>query len=175
MNPLPHLPTKISGKLQPLKFPYPVKKPTFSLKLMHLNCTCGISIIEALSKFFVLLLRNQDESAVFYHYTPFKMYLRRTPNSEPEHIISELYTADAFWEGHEKIAKLSLCLPNDPPGHKPVENTVLALIIWLDSTHLSSFETHQCGPPIFILGISRNTLMEILVSIQPIILPTYPQ
>jgi len=100
----------------------------------------------------VLRTAVKDESAKLYHYTPFKMYWRRTPNSEPERVISELYTADAFWEEHEKIAKLPLCLPNDSPGPKPIENAVLALMIWSDSTHLSSFGDASMWPTYLYIG-----------------------
>jgi Plavaka transposase len=100
----------------------------------------------------VLRTAVKDESAKSYHYTPFKMYWKRTPNSEPERVISELYTADAFWEEHEKIAKLPLCLPNDPPGLKPVETAVLGLMIWSDSTHLSSFGNASMWPTYLYIG-----------------------
>ena len=100
----------------------------------------------------VLRTAVKEDSAKSYHYTPFKMYWKQTPHSEPQRVISKLYTADAFLEEHEKIAKKPLHLPNDLPDCKPVENAVLALMIWSDSTHLSSFGDASMWPVYLYIG-----------------------
>ena len=137
-------------KTSTIKIPLPCEKAKFrseadapKLRVRNIHHRSLVQVLRTAVK---------DESAKSYHYTPFKMYWRRTPNSEPERIISELYTADAFWEEHEKVAKLPLCLPNDPLGHKPIENAVLALMIWSDSTHLSNFGNASMWPTYLYIG-----------------------
>ena len=88
----------------------------------------------------------KDESAKSWHNTLYKMFWKPSTDSQPQRIISELYTADAFLEEHEKIAKLPLHLLTDPPGLKPVENAVFAIMLWSDSTHLANFGDASMWP-----------------------------
>ncbi|KAF8871103.1 hypothetical protein CPB84DRAFT_1692558 [Gymnopilus junonius] len=81
----------------------------------------------------------KDESAKSWQNIPFKMYWQQMPESTPQCIISELYTADKYLEEDMKIAKLPLVLLTDPPDLKPVENAVFAIMLWSDSTHLADF------------------------------------
>lgn len=94
----------------------------------------------------VIRTAARDESAKSWHNTPFKMFWKAAPDSPPQRIISELYNADAFLEEHNKISKLPLHLPSDPPGPKPVENAVFAIMIWSDSTHLANFGDASMWP-----------------------------
>ena len=94
----------------------------------------------------------KDESAKLWHNTLYKMFWKANTDSQPQHVISELYTADAFFEGHEKISKLPLHLPTDPPGPKPVKNAVFAIMLWSDSTHLANFGDVSMWPIYFYSG-----------------------
>ena len=94
----------------------------------------------------------KDESAKSWHNTPYKMFWKANTDSQPQRVISELYTADAFLEEHEKIAKLPLHLPTDPSGPKPVENAVFAIMVWSDSTHLANFGDASMWPIYFYSG-----------------------
>lgn len=77
----------------------------------------------------------QDISMKSFHYTPFQLWWKQTPNSTPERIITELYNSDAFLEEHEKIQRQ----PHEP-GCK-LETCITAIMLWSDSTHLANFGT----------------------------------
>lgn len=103
MNPLLHLRMKTSGKLRPLKFPYPAKKLSFVLKLMHQNCACEISVIETLSKFFALLSRMSQLNHITIHHS------RCTGD---EHQIVTLSTLSASSTPPTPFGKSTKKLPN---------------------------------------------------------------
>ena len=82
----------------------------------------------------------QDEAAKSFHYTPFSLFWKATPNSTPERIHSEIYNSDAFIEEHKKIMESPL-----PPGEQ-YERAVAAFILGSDSTHLAQFGTAALWP-----------------------------
>ena len=51
----------------------------------------------------VFITAVQEASAKSFHYTPFSLFWKPTPESTPEHIYSELYNLDAFLEEHHNM------------------------------------------------------------------------
>jgi len=88
----------------------------------------------------------QDESAKSFHYTPFSLFWKSTPQSTPERVYSELYNSDAFIEEHSKVQQLPL-----EPGPQ-YERAIAAGMIWSDSTHLASFGTQSLWPGYIFFG-----------------------
>ncbi|KAF8219308.1 hypothetical protein L208DRAFT_1341630 [Tricholoma matsutake] len=82
----------------------------------------------------------QDISAKSFHYTPFQLWWKPTPNSAPEHIITELYNSDAFLWEHEKIQTQL-----HDPGCE-LETCIAVIMLWSDSTHLTNFGTTSLWP-----------------------------
>ena len=88
----------------------------------------------------------QDKSAKLFHYTPFSLFWKPTPESTPERVYSELYNSDAFLEEHHKVQQL-------PPEPGPqYERAIAAGMIWSDSTHLASFGTQALWPGYLFFG-----------------------
>ena len=73
-----------------------------------------------------------------FHHTPFREYHGN------ERIYCELYSADAWLEAHEEVRAL--------PKEDNIENFVLPLLLYSDSTHLSSFGTASLWPLYMYLG-----------------------
>ena len=88
----------------------------------------------------------EDPRAQSYHLTPFRMYWKPTEDSEPERIITDLYNSDAFLEEHEKLQQQ----PKEPGC--ALEQVVIALMNWSDSTHLASFGDASLWPIYMFLG-----------------------
>ena len=51
----------------------------------------------------VIMSAFQEPVAKKFHFFPFKMFLHASPDSPPEHVITEVYNSDAFLEEHEKL------------------------------------------------------------------------
>jgi hypothetical protein len=47
----------------------------------------------------------QDISVKAYHFTPFHLFWKSSPDETPKHVITELYNSDAFLGEHENIQK----------------------------------------------------------------------
>ncbi|KAJ3557882.1 hypothetical protein NP233_g11630 [Leucocoprinus birnbaumii] len=47
----------------------------------------------------------EDKSAQTFHYTPYRLFHKPTPDAPPECVISELYNSDEFLEEHERLQK----------------------------------------------------------------------
>ena len=63
----------------------------------------------------VFITALQEESAKSFHYTPFSLFWKPTPESTPEHVYPKLYNSDAFLEEHCKVQQL----PQEPgPQYK---------------------------------------------------------
>ncbi|KAF8883752.1 hypothetical protein CPB84DRAFT_1686207 [Gymnopilus junonius] len=137
-------------KMSTIKIPMPCECQKFSSEddARHLHI-CGIhhcSICE------VMRSAAQDDSAKSWHHIPFKLYWKLSPDSMPQRVVSELYTADMFLEEDQKIASLPLCLADDPPDLFPVKNTIFAIMLWSDSTHLANFSDASMWPIYFYSG-----------------------
>ena len=77
----------------------------------------------------------QDPLAKKFHFFPFKLFWRASPDSPPEHVITEVYNSDAYLEEHEKLKSL----PHEPGCN--LETVITAILIYSDSTHLTNFGT----------------------------------
>jgi hypothetical protein len=137
-------------KTSTIKIPLPCERHKFpsedkahKLRIRNVHHRSLVGVIRTAAK---------DKSAKSWHNTPFKMFWKPSPDSQPQRIVSELYTADAFLVEHEKIADLHLHLPTDPPGPTPVENAVFAIMLWSDSTHLANFGDASMWPIYFYSG-----------------------
>lgn len=78
------------------------------------------------------------------HYTPYKEYWKPTASSTQERIYSELYSSDSWLEAHEEVRA----------KHKDdaIEACVLPIILYSDSTYLSSFGNASLWPIYMYLG-----------------------
>lgn len=94
----------------------------------------------------VLKTAFQEQAAEFFHLFGFKQFWRPTPNSEPERLYSELYSSDAFLEEAENIRTQPRT-----DGSK-LETVVAAIMLWSDSTHLTSFGTASLWPLYMYIG-----------------------
>jgi hypothetical protein len=88
----------------------------------------------------------REPAAQYFHLAPFKTFWKPTPDSEPERVISELYTSDAFIDEENKI-KSQTC--DDTCEPEPV---IAAIMLWSDSTHLTSFGNASLWPIYLFLG-----------------------
>jgi len=88
----------------------------------------------------------QDASASSFHLTPFRLFWKPNPDSEPERVITELYNSDAFLEEHEKLQRQA-----KEPGCD-LERVVAAMMIWSDSTHLANFGSASLWPMYAFFG-----------------------
>ncbi len=88
----------------------------------------------------------QNENAKSFHYVPFSLFWKPTPESTPERVYSELYNSDAFLEEHRNIQRL-------PPEPGPqYERAIAAGMLWSDSTHLANFGTQSLWPVYTFFG-----------------------
>jgi hypothetical protein len=93
-----------------------------------------------------------ERTAEHFHLSPFKTFWKSSPDSEPQRVISELYTSNAFIKEHENIKST----PRDD-GCK-LETVIAAIMTWSDSTHLTSFGNASLWPIYLFLGnLSKYT------------------
>lgn len=85
----------------------------------------------------------EDVSAKAFHYSPFRLFWRSTPDSPPERVYSEVYNSDVFLEEHEKLQQQA------PEPGCDLERVIAALMVWSDSTHLTNFG-HASLWPIYL-------------------------
>jgi hypothetical protein len=99
------------------------------------------NLVEAITTAF------QDETAKKFHYTPYHLYWKPTPESEPECVITELFNSDAFIGEYEELIK------HPPPSSGPhIETSIAAMMVWSDSTHLAEFGTASLWPIYLFFG-----------------------
>ncbi|KAM6499872.1 hypothetical protein JOM56_005380 [Amanita muscaria] len=82
----------------------------------------------------------RQTAAEHFHITPFTTYWKRTADSPPERIFSEVYTSDAFIEEQRKI---------DSTPHladEEHEKMIIGLMLWSDSTRLANFGNASLWP-----------------------------
>jgi len=94
----------------------------------------------------VICTAFQDTKAQFYHLTPFRLFWKPTPDSEPERVITDLYNSDAFLQEHESLQQQPRELGCD------LERVVAAIMVWSDSTHLANFGQASLWPIYLFLG-----------------------
>ncbi|KAJ8088295.1 hypothetical protein PM082_022367 [Marasmius tenuissimus] len=105
----------------------------------------------------------QSEAAKKFHFTPFKSFWQPPPSDPasspppPVRIISELYNSDAFLEEYDHIQLKEYHdpkpkLPPRDPKTPTIENAVVALLWWSDSTHIASFGDASLWPLYLFFG-----------------------
>lgn len=82
-----------------------------------------------------------ESAAEQFHTSPFQEFWQSSPDAEPERLYSEVYNSDAFIKKHAQIQL-------QPRPSCNLETVIACIMLWSDSTHLTSFST---------LGISLNT------------------
>jgi hypothetical protein len=92
----------------------------------------------------VLKSAFQEDAAENFHFSAHQSYWKQSPESPPQCIYSELYTADAFIMEEEKIKLL--------PQKDGLENVVAGIMLWSDSTHLTSFGNALLWPIYMFFG-----------------------
>jgi Plavaka transposase len=94
----------------------------------------------------VLRAALHDTAAEHFHLFPFQTFWKPSPESIPQCIYTELYTANAFIMEHEW-----LCVQPHEPGCN-LESVIVAIMLWSDSTHLANFGTASLWPIYLYIG-----------------------
>ncbi|KAG2061329.1 hypothetical protein BDR06DRAFT_870170 [Suillus hirtellus] len=81
-----------------------------------------------------------------FHNVLYKLFWQPDKGEFPEHIITEVYTANAMFDEHEKI-KAQPC----EPGCQ-LETVIASIMLWSDSTHLASFGHAALWPIYMFIG-----------------------
>lgn len=84
-----------------------------------------------------------DLDALSYHYIPFKHMWQRTPDSPPEHLYGEMYTADLYLDEYNDLQRARQAASPDSCQH---EWTLAPLMFWFDFTRLASFGNASLWP-----------------------------
>jgi Plavaka transposase len=86
----------------------------------------------------------QEQSATQYHIAPFREYWRPSENEPVERMYWEVYNTDAMIEEQGQIlAQHTDC---------SLEKVVIPILLWSDSTHLTSFGQASAWPIYLYLG-----------------------
>lgn len=93
----------------------------------------------------VLKVAYQEPSANQFHLAPFEEYWKPSPDSPPERIYSELYSANAYIQEHEKVR-------SQPRPDCHLETVIAPIMLWSDSTHLTSFGHASLWPFYLYVG-----------------------
>ncbi|KAG1843409.1 hypothetical protein C8R48DRAFT_584450, partial [Suillus tomentosus] len=75
----------------------------------------------------------EEVASKSFHNVPYKLFWQPDEGEFPERIITEVYTANAMLDEHEKIK----AQPREPGCQ--LETVVASIMLWSDSTHLASF------------------------------------
>ena len=86
-----------------------------------------------------------ESAAEQFHTSPFQEFWQPSPNAPPERLYSEAYNSDAFLEEHARIC-------SQPRPHCNLETIVISLMLWSDSTHLTSFGNASLWPIYLYFG-----------------------
>jgi hypothetical protein len=87
-----------------------------------------------------------------YHWVPFKWH-HQSPEGE-ERVYSDIYNSDAMLEEDAKIQ----ALPRNPEDGPDTEVVMGAILLWSDSTHLTSFGSASLWPIYLFFGnVSKYT------------------
>jgi Plavaka transposase len=88
----------------------------------------------------------QDPTANFFHYTPFKLFWKPSPDQPSQRIISELYNSEAMITEHKNIQKQPV------KEGCTLERSIAAIMLWSDATHLANFGTASLRPIYLFFG-----------------------
>jgi hypothetical protein len=81
-----------------------------------------------------------------YHWVPFKLF-HHSPDG-PVHVYSDIYNSNAMLEEDAKIQ----ALPRDPSDDPDSEVAIAPILVWSDSTHLTTFGTASLWPIYIFFG-----------------------
>lgn len=84
----------------------------------------------------------------YMHWFPFREYWKPTNEAEPERIYSELYNSDAFLREHQQ---LNAQIRSEEPQPQ-MQRVIVGIMLWSDSTHLTSFGTASLWPIYMFVG-----------------------
>lgn len=87
---------------------------------------------------------TNDTAASKFCYQPYAEYWNSPWTNATERLHGELYTSDAFIQEHERILKA--------PATDTLPRAVAALMLWSDSTHLTSFGQASMWPIYLFFG-----------------------
>ncbi|KAG2056121.1 hypothetical protein BDR06DRAFT_981565 [Suillus hirtellus] len=90
-------------------------------------------------------LKNQTHDKLF-HYQPYELLWNGGPSKKPTRVHGELYTSEAFIEVHCKLQE------SQPEPGCELERVIVALMFWLDLTHLTSFGNSKLWPCYMFFG-----------------------
>jgi len=90
----------------------------------------------------------QETSTKQFHLFPYQEFWEPSQGSPPERIYSELYTSDAFIAEHNKLRANG----NKQGSGSQTENVIIAVTLWSDSTHLTSFGNASLWPIYLYVG-----------------------
>lgn len=90
-----------------------------------------------------------SEAAADWTYIPYAMYNRKTPDSEPERIITEVYHSDAWLSEHEALQKLPVELDE---GGDIIEKAIVSVQVYSDGTRLAQFGSASLWPAYVFFG-----------------------
>lgn len=90
-------------------------------------------------------LANQQDMQHF-HYEPYKLFWRPNETSDDVRVYGEIYTSPAFLEAQRELRDL----PGEPGCNLP--RVVVAMMLWSDATHLTSFGTAKLWPCYLFFG-----------------------
>ena len=88
----------------------------------------------------------KEVAANRFHLTPFKTMWKTEDSVPAQRIYGDVYNSDAMIEEHKAI-----CL-NPPDPTCKLETVIGAIMLWSDSTHLTSFGTASLWPIYLFLG-----------------------
>ncbi|KIL55287.1 hypothetical protein M378DRAFT_173752, partial [Amanita muscaria Koide BX008] len=96
----------------------------------------------------VLKSALNEASAEGFHWFPFREYWKSSEDAPAERLYSELYTANAFIEEYAHIVEEQSKVGT---GIHP-EAVIIGIMLWSDSTHLSSFGNASLWPIYMYIG-----------------------
>lgn len=88
----------------------------------------------------VPLIRHKISTTQAFHYEPFEIFWQPGPESTRTRVHGELYSSPVFVNAHQELQ----ATPNEPGCILP--RVVVALMIWSDATHLTSFGEAKLWP-----------------------------
>jgi hypothetical protein len=88
----------------------------------------------------------RESFAERFHFTPFQVFYQPSDNAPTEKIYGEIYNSPAMIGEHEKISSQ----PRE--GGCTLETVIAAMMLWSDSTHLTTFGTVSLWPIYMFLG-----------------------
>ncbi|KAF7289691.1 hypothetical protein HMN09_01332200 [Mycena chlorophos] len=81
-----------------------------------------------------------------FHYTPFRQFWVSKEGGDPQRVLDEIFSSDAYINEHQKLQS------QPPEPGCTLERCVVALMLWSDATHLANFGTASLWPIYLFFG-----------------------